>query len=105
VTQAWLRPRAEADLVERTGHYLSVGGPDLGNRFFDAALAALHSVEGMPSIGSPQVGEMCDIPGLRAVPVEGFPLHWYYFIADDHLDVVRLLADARDLAATLEPEG
>lgn len=105
MTPASLRPQAEADLIERTTHYRSVGGSDLGHRFFDAALASLRAVEGMPSIGSPLVGEMCDIPGLRACPIKGFPLHWYYFIADDHLDVVRLLSDARDLPAILRPEG
>jgi toxin ParE1/3/4 len=104
VTQAWLRPRAEVDLIEQTGHYRSVGGHDLGRRFFDAAMASLCSIEGMPGIGSPWVGEMCDILGLRAGPIEGFPLHWYYFVADDHLDVVRLLADTRDLPTLLTPD-
>jgi toxin ParE1/3/4 len=60
-------------------------------------------VERMPGIGSPLVGEVCDIPGLRSCPVKGFPIRWYYFIAEDHLDVVRLLADGQDLPAILGP--
>jgi toxin ParE1/3/4 len=74
-------------------------------RFFDAALASLRSIERKPGIGSPLVGEICDIPGLRCCPVKGFSIHWYYFIAEDHLDVVRLLADAQDLPATLSPDA
>ena len=103
MTAAWLRPRAKADLIDQTRQYRSVGGDELAKRFFDAALASLRSVERMPGIGSPQVGEMCDVPGLRSCPVKGFPIRWYYFIAEDHLDVVRLLADARDLPAILRP--
>jgi hypothetical protein len=34
--------------------------------------------------------------------VEGFPCGWYYFVRSDHLDVVRLLADAQDFTAILE---
>lgn len=55
----------------------------------------------MPGIGSPLVGEMCAIPGLRACPVKGFPIRWFYFVARNHLDIVRLLADAQDLPAIL----
>ena len=101
MTQAWLRPLAEADLIDKTGHYLSAEGEELAERFVDSALASLRSIERMPGIGSPLVGEMCDIPGLRSWQVKGFLVRWYYLIADDHLDVVRLLADAQDLPATL----
>ena len=101
MTQARLRPLAEADLIDKTAHYRAAGGNKLAERFFDSALASLRSIERMPGIGSPLVGEMCDIAGLRAGPVKGFPIHWYYFIAEDHLDVVRLLADAQDITAIL----
>ena len=103
MTQAWLRPLAEADLTDKTAHYRSAGGNKLAERFFDSALASLRSIERMPGIGSPLVGEMCDIPSLRSCPVKGFPIHWYYFIAENHLDVVRLLADAQDLPTILSP--
>ena len=103
MTQAWLRPRAEADLIDRTAHYRSAGGDGLAERFFDSALGSLRSVERMPGIGSPLAGETCDIPGLRSYPVKGFPIRWDYFIAEENLDVVRLLADAQDLPAILRP--
>ncbi len=103
MTKAWLRPLAEADLINKTAHYRSAGGNKLAEQFFDSALASLRSIERMPGIGSPLVGEMCDIAGLRSCPVKGFPIHWYYFIAENHLDVVRLLADAQDLPTILSP--
>jgi len=101
VNVARLRPLAEADLVERTRYYSTEGGSDLGGRFFDAAVASLRAIEKMPSAGSPRVGELCDVPGLRVRRIEGFPVGWFYFVRPDHADVVRLLADAQDLPAML----
>jgi toxin ParE1/3/4 len=100
VTSTHLRPRAEADLVERTRYYRREGG-ELGRRFFDAAVAALDAIARMPGAGTPRVGELCEIPGLRYRRVAGFPCGWFYFIADDGVDVVRLLADAQNLPAIL----
>ncbi len=88
---------AEQDLVERTRHYAAAEGSQLADRFFTAAIEAVRSVEDMPGIGSPLVGERIGIPELRRVVVEGFPCGWFYFERSDHLDVVRLLADKRDL--------
>ncbi len=104
---ARLRPLAEDDLVERTRYYRAEGGRDLGVRFFDAAVASLRAIERMPDAGSPRIGELCDIPGLRVRRVPGFPVGWFYFVRPDHTDVVRLLADAQDLPvilADLDPD-
>jgi toxin ParE1/3/4 len=102
VTPARLRPRAEADLVERSRYYLVHAGDDVAARFFDAAVSVLQAVERMPGTGSPLVGELADIPDLRMRRVPGFPCGWFYFVRDDHLDVVRLLADSQDLTAILD---
>jgi toxin ParE1/3/4 len=102
VTPAWLRPRAEVDLVERSRYYLNRAGHDVATQFFGAAMGALHAVERMPGTGSPRIGELCDIPGLRVRGIEGFPCGWYCFVRPDHVDVVRLLADSQDLASILD---
>ena len=101
MTTLLLRPLAEADLIDRTSYYRQEGGDDLGERFFDAAVAALGAIGGMPGAGSPRIGELCDIPGLRVRRIVGFPCSWFYFTAADHVDVVRLLADAQDLPSIL----
>ena len=54
-----LRPLAEADLVERNHYDRREGGDSLGERFFDAAIAALGAIGRMPGAGSPSVGELC----------------------------------------------
>ncbi|MEZ5273923.1 MAG: hypothetical protein R2694_16760 [Ilumatobacteraceae bacterium] len=92
---------AETDLVDRTRYYRREGGDVLGERFFDAAIATLDSIRRMPGARSPVPGERCGVPGLRFRRVAGFPCGWFYFVATDHIDVVRLLADAQDLPAIL----
>lgn len=101
MTPARLRPRAEADLIERSRYYAVTAGADVGSRFFDTSIAALRAVELMSGSGSPHIGELCGIPELRVRRIQGFPCGWFYFVRTDHLDVVRLLADTQDLAAIL----
>ena len=101
MTRPILRPQAEVDLVERTHYYRDEGGSDLGKRFFDAAMTALDAIGRMPGAGSPRVGELCGIDGLRVRRIPDFPCGWFYLVSVDRVDVVRLLADARDIAAVL----
>ena len=90
--------------MEAARHYAREGGVALGERMFEAALAALKPIQRMPAMGSPRLGLLCEIPGLRAWRVKGFPMQWLYFEAEDHLDVIRLLGDRQDIAAILTGE-
>ena len=101
MTDVRLRPLAEADLVERSEYYRSEGGDSLGERFFEAAIEALGDIERMPGAGSPRIGEMCGIDGLRSRQLARFPCGWFYFERGDYVDVVRLLAYAQDLETIL----
>ena len=87
MTAALLRPQAEVDLIAPTQYYQGEGGDELGERFFDAAVAALWA--------------LCGIPGLRVGRIDGFPCGWFYFDTGRDVDVVRLLADAQDLPTHL----
>lgn len=98
---AALRPLAEADFTERSRYYLEAGGRELAERFFDTALAALRAIEASPGIGSPRVGELVGIDGLRHIGIDGFPCGWIYLERAELLDVIRLLADRQDLAVAL----
>ena len=101
MTTLLLRPLTEADLIDRTSYDRQEGGDDLGERFFDAAVAALGAIRRMPNARSPCIGELSDIPGLRVRRIVGFPCGWFDFTAADHVDIVRLLADAQDLPSIL----
>ena len=101
MSEARLRPLAQADLIERSEYYRSEGGDGLGRRFFDAAIEALRDIERMPGADSPRIGEMCGIDGLRSRRLARFPCGWFYFERNDCVDVVRLLAYAQDLETIL----
>lgn len=96
-----LRPQAQDDLVEAADHYRTVGNRTLAIRMVDAALAALDVVAEQPAIGSPRLGQVCEIPGLRSWRVRGFPMQWFYFERSDLIDVVRLLGDRQDIISIL----
>ena len=70
-------------------------------RLVVATNAALDKLELEPGIGSPTLGKDLGIPDLRSWRVTGFPLLWFYFERDDHLDVVRLLGERQDIATIL----
>lgn len=82
-------------------YYAQERGAALGERAFDAALAALKPIQRMPGMGSRRLGQLCEIPSLRSWRVSGFPMQWAYFEADVHLGVVRLLGDRQDIIAIL----
>jgi toxin ParE1/3/4 len=87
--------------VSGSRYYRREAGEAVGRRFFDAAVAALRTMERRPRAGSLRVGELAGIPGLRVLRIAGFPCGWFYFVGTDDVDVVRLLAYAQDLPAIL----
>jgi toxin ParE1/3/4 len=101
VKPARLRGAAKQDLSDAAVYYAEQGGLALGEDFLLEATAELSRIEDMPGLGSLRAGQLCGVDGLRAWPVKRFPLRWFYFERDSHLDVVRLLGDRRDVAAVL----
>lgn len=100
----FLRPRAQDDLTQAGEYYRTAGSDALAARMVDASLAALDVVAGQPGIGSPRLGHVCEIPGLRSRRVHGFPMQWFYFDRADLIDVVRLLGDRQDIIRILTDE-
>ena len=70
-------------------------------RLVAATDLALDQIELEPGVGSPVLGKALGIPDLRSWRVSGFPLLWFYFERDNHLDVVRLLGERQNIAAIL----
>lgn len=66
-------------------------------RLAEALDTELKLLRQQPGIGSPRIGQLLEIPRLRAWRVAGFPLMWFYFEYDDRLDVVRLLGERQDI--------
>lgn len=96
-----LRPQALADRKDSVRYYRREAGPLIAENMVTAARKALDHIERNPGTGSPRIGQILDIPGLRSWRVSGFPLIWIYFEREDCLDVVRLLGERQDILSIL----
>ena len=98
---AELRPQALRDQQGEVRYYRKEGGSRAAVKAAQATNAELDQIELDPGIGSPTLGKLLGIPGLRTWRVAKFPLLWCYFEREDNLDVVRLLGERQDIAAIL----
>ena len=101
---AVLRPQALLDQQGEVRYYRKQGGARLAVKLAKASNEALDQLELEPGMGSPTLGKLLGIPGLRTWRVAKFPLLWCYFERKDHLDVVRLLGERQDIATLLGDE-
>lgn len=99
--QAVLRPQALRDQQGEVRYYRKEAGTRVAVKLAKATNAALDQIELDPGIGSPTLGKLLGIPGLRTWRVAKFPLVWCYFEREDQLDVARLLGERQDIAAIL----
>lgn len=81
--------------------YRNEAGSKVAVRLAKASDAALDQIELDPGIGSPVLGKLLGIPGLRLWRVHRFPLLWLYVELADHVDVIRSHGERQDLAAIL----
>lgn len=98
---AILRPQARADLRAEIVYYRKHAGKPIANQLASAADDALQHLQQNPGTGSPRIGQVLGISGLRSWSVSGFPLIWFYFERKDCLDVVRLLGERQDILSIL----
>jgi len=101
---AVLRPQALRDQQGEVRYYRKEGGTRLAVKVAKATNEALDQVELEPGMGSPRLGKVLGIPGLRTWRVAERLLLWCYFERGDHLDVVRLLGERQDIIAILGGE-
>ena len=101
---ALLRPQAQRDRQSEIRCYRKEAGSKVAVKLVNATNAALDQIEVEPGIGSPVLGKILGISGLRTWRVTKFPLLWFYFERNDHLDVVRLLGERQDIAAVFAEE-
>ena len=72
-------------------------------RFYDAAKSTFAKIAEMPNIGERWTSSNARLAGLRIWRIEGFEKHViFYRLADDGIDIVRVLHGARDLDRALE---
>lgn len=96
-----LRARALQDVEEALDHLLVEAGETVAQTFIDALELAQTQIARQPGIGSLRHGHELQMRGLRAWALRGHPYLLFYLERADHLDVLRVLHQRRDLAAWL----
>lgn len=102
-TPVRLRALAAADLVDASEYYRQESGAQTALAFIDAVEHGIKRISRRPHVGSLRFAYELAIPDLRAWPLQRFPYVVFYVVADDEIDVWRILHERRDVPTTLEP--
>lgn len=95
--------RSYRDIEDAAAYYVTHGGDAVADRFLRAVEEALSLVGTHPQAGSMQWAFELELPGLRHMPLEGFPYVLFYMEQDGDVRIWRLLHARRDIAAALHP--
>jgi toxin ParE1/3/4 len=95
------RERANRDVDEAIGHYLSEGATQAALGFIAALEQAYGHIGRHPAAGSPRYAHELDLPGLCSWPLKRYPHIVFYIERSDHIDVWRVLHGQRDIPAWL----
>lgn len=91
-----LRPRAREDRRSEVRWYRGQGGPKVALRLVTALDHALDTISRHPGIGSPVLGEQLGVEGMRTWLIDGFPLVFWYFERETHVEIARLVGQRQD---------
>ncbi len=95
-----LRARAELDIAEALGHYISESAP-AAEGFVNALGRAFAHIRRAPATGSPRWAHELQIPGSRSWPCARFPYLALYMLLPERIEVWRVLHGKRDIPAWL----
>lgn len=92
--------RAQQDIDEALAHY-DRAALQVGDDFIDALEDAVGFLRLRPEAASSRFAHELDWPGLRSVTLRGFPYLVFFVERGRSVAVLRVLHQARDLAALL----
>lgn len=95
------RGQARDDVEHAIDYYLDEGAAQAASDLIDALQAAYRLIGRHPGIGSPRYDYELGIPRLRARALQHFPYSVLYMERADHVDVLRVLHQRRDIPELL----
>ncbi len=101
-TPVLLRPQAKRDLAD---HFVFIGldNVDAAHRFVAAAERTIDPISEMPQMGGVRSFRNPKLAGVRSCCISGFENYLvFYRLAEDGLEVIRVLHGARDIQNLLE---
>jgi toxin ParE1/3/4 len=98
-------PQARDELYDQA-EYISVENEDLSRRFLAAAHATFAALLATPGLGRSREFHAARLRGLRSWRIRGFE-NWlvFYRVADETVEVLRVLHGARDLDAAFDEDS
>lgn len=91
-----LRPQAREDRRIEVRHYRHEAGGKVAAKWVGALGKALDEITQHPGIGSPVLGLELGVTGMRTWRIKGFPLSFWYFEREIHIDIARLVGQRQD---------
>jgi toxin ParE1/3/4 len=99
------RRLARLDIEAAADYYDIEAGLDIAERFLDEVEACIAAILKAPGTGSPRVGELLLVDGLRSRAVTGFPYRIFYVEEAAQIEIWRVLHTHRDLTALLQADN
>jgi toxin ParE1/3/4 len=96
------RALAQQDTDEAIDYYLRENAPQAAYGFIDALEKAYTHIGRHPASGSPRFAHELEIAGLLGWQLKRYPYVVFYFERSEHIDVLRVLHDSRDIPAWLQ---
>lgn len=96
-----VRAVARRDIAAAATHLQEAAGTATGHRFVRSVREAVAHLQRFPNSGSPRIGALVNIEGLRLWPVPGLPHVIVYMSTEGLIDVWRVLHGRRDLPGLL----
>jgi toxin ParE1/3/4 len=96
-----LRQLAAADLDDASRYYRAAAGEQTAVRFIDTVERSINRISRHPHAGSLRFAYELAIPELRAWPLQRFPYVVFYVVADEEIEVWRILHARRDVPTAL----
>ena len=98
-------PAADRDLDDQAVYLATEASLETALRFYDAASTTFGKIASTPGIGERWPSANPRLDGLRVWRIEGFEKHLiFYRMADDGIEIIRILHGARDIDTVLEAE-
>ncbi|MGQ7956205.1 type II toxin-antitoxin system RelE/ParE family toxin [Pseudomonas sp. SP16.1] len=95
------RELANRDVDSAIAYYLEEQAENAALGFIDALERAYKQISRHPASGSTRHAHELDLPGLRSWPLQRYPYLVFYVEQEAHIDVWRVLHEARDIPAWL----
>jgi toxin ParE1/3/4 len=92
------RHLADEDIDRAFEYYLREAGPDIAVAFIDELERSTSHLSRFPLSGSPHLGHVLNIPGIRQWPLQRFPYSIVYIDTEYSVEIWRVLHGKMDMS-------